>query len=131
MPKALRAPAVEAPLCQQNWEQVAGLFPIQQTDLALKFVFGYVLGATGAVGFGIVGSNDWTSARSAVGTYTTTFNTAFSATPVVVAVPAVTSGAFAIKVTAVSTTAASFLTYVTNTGTITDCDFMFLAIGAR
>jgi hypothetical protein len=139
MPKALKAPQVETPLCQQNWEQFSGLFPIQTADLADKAItnaklaaqiaYGYVNGTTGAIG--IPGSNDWTSARTGVGLYTVTFTTAFTVQPVALATPAVTGGTYGLKVTASAVGSVSFASFATTTGGALDTDFMFIAIGTR
>lgn len=129
MAKALRAPQVETPGCQQNWEQLAGLFPVRNADLANQACFGYV--SSGGT-IGLAGTGDWTVSRGGVGTYTVTYNTPFAAAPMVVAMPANTGVAAAIKGSGgTAATAMVFFAYVAATGAAADMDFMFIAIGPR
>lgn len=82
---------------------------------------GRIAGSTGA----IVSGTGFTVSRTAAGTYTITFTSAFSAAPVVTAnVFGGTSGF--VRVAAVTVSTAQLITSGTN-GTAADRDFMFTA----
>ena len=110
---------------QQNFENLAGSltasFPVSDANLATKTIRGEV-GSAGAV----VRGSGFTSVRNAVGNYTVTFTTAFSAPPVVIATPASAAGAHGIEVSSVSTTAFTILT--NNRGASLDSPFAFHAM---
>ncbi len=82
---------------------------------------GRITGATGA----IVAGTGFTVARTAAGTYTITFTSAFSTAPAVTAnVLGATTGF--VRVASITTSAAQLITSGTN-GTAADRDFTFVA----
>jgi hypothetical protein len=88
---------------------------------------GAVVGATGAISS--AGTGGWTSARTAVGAYTITYDRAFKALGLPVALPGVTAGALSLKYTAVVAGSFSLQSFNTAGGANADTDFTFIVVG--
>lgn len=112
-------------LLQENSVGAAALGDgaIVTDEAKLRMVRGEVAGGTGALVLG----EDYTPARTAVGTYTVTFATPFTVIPVVTFGPA----AGGINLTGKTTAVINIFTFNTATGAALDTNFDFIAIGAN
>lgn len=77
----------------------------------------------------VVAGAGFTAARTGTGLYTVTFDTPFSAVPSVPVGAGATVAAYAVRASAVSTTAVSVVSYLVTTGVLTDAEWHFIAAG--